>query len=155
MPLRIRPGTRLYSAVCATELIAVKAPADIASRWDPVAALPGQPRGIRYARLDRLQRELFVSLLREYVDRAASAVANQAWTDITDAGLDGAEVDWLVTFTMDTSEEMEIARNLGMRELTMFTRVPYGAYHANHNGSVVTCALASPNRLPDRSLNAR
>ena len=28
MPLRIRPGTRLYSAVCATELIAVKAPAD-------------------------------------------------------------------------------------------------------------------------------
>ena len=68
--------------------IAVKAPADIASRWDPVAALPEQPRGVPYARLDRLQRELFVSLLRQYVDRAASAVANQAWTDITDAGLD-------------------------------------------------------------------
>jgi hypothetical protein len=67
--------------------IAVKAPADIASRWDPVAALPEQPRGVRYARLDRLQRELFVSLLRQYVDRAASAIANQAWTDITDAGL--------------------------------------------------------------------
>src|SRR4051794_8885208 len=74
--------------------IAVRAPADIASRWDPVAALPGQPRGIRYARLDRLQRELFVSLLREYVDRAASAVANQAWTDITDAGLDEVCFGW-------------------------------------------------------------
>ena len=33
--------------------IAVKAPADIASRWDPMAALPEQPRGIPYARLDR------------------------------------------------------------------------------------------------------
>lgn len=27
MPLAIRPGTRLFSAVCATELIVVKAPA--------------------------------------------------------------------------------------------------------------------------------
>src|SRR5687768_445080 len=54
--------------------IAVKAPADIASRWDPVAALPEEPRGIPYARLDRLQRELFVSLLRQYLDRAATAV---------------------------------------------------------------------------------
>jgi hypothetical protein len=63
--------------------IAVKAPADIASRFDPVAALPEQPRGIRYARLDRLQRE-----------RAASAVANQAWTDITDAGLDQVCFGW-------------------------------------------------------------
>ncbi len=28
MSLSLKPGTRLYSAVCATELIAVKAPAD-------------------------------------------------------------------------------------------------------------------------------
>ena len=68
--------------------------ADIASRWDPVAALPEQPRGILYARLDRLQRELSVSLLRQYVDRAASAVANQAWTDITAAGLDQVCFGW-------------------------------------------------------------
>ena len=44
----------------------------------------------------------------------------------TTPGLDAADVDGLVTFTMDTSEEMEVARNLGMRELSMFTRVPYG-----------------------------
>src|SRR5215218_1693450 len=36
--------------------IAVEAPADIASRWDPVAALPEQPRGVSYARLDRHHR---------------------------------------------------------------------------------------------------
>src|SRR3954467_3069340 len=44
--------------------IAVQAPADIVSRWDPVAAPPDQRRGIPYARLDRLQAELFVALLR-------------------------------------------------------------------------------------------
>jgi hypothetical protein len=74
--------------------IAIEAPDDIASRWDPVATLPEQPRGVSYARLDRLQRELFVALLRQYVDRAAPAVANQAWTDITDAGLEQVSFGW-------------------------------------------------------------
>ena len=74
--------------------IAIEAPDDIASRWDPVAALPEQPRGISYARLDRSQRELFVALLRQYVDRSAPAVANQAWTDITDAGLEQVCFGW-------------------------------------------------------------
>jgi hypothetical protein len=77
-----------------TARIAVDAPRDIASRWDPVAALPDQPRGVSYARLDRLQRELFVALLRQYVDRAAPAVANQAWNDITDAGLEQVSFAW-------------------------------------------------------------
>lgn len=77
-----------------TALIAVEAPADIASRWDPVAVVPEQPRGISYARLDRFQRELFVALLRQYVDRATPAVANQAWADITDAGLDQVHFGW-------------------------------------------------------------
>ncbi|HEU5485543.1 MAG TPA: DUF3500 domain-containing protein [Microlunatus sp.] len=74
--------------------IAHEAPADIASRWDPVAASPEQPRGVSYARLDRRQRELFVALLRQYVDRAAPAVANQAWADITDAGLEHVCFGW-------------------------------------------------------------
>jgi hypothetical protein len=74
--------------------IAVTAPTDIASRWDPVAARPEQPPGVPFARLDRGQRELFVGLLRQYVDRAAPAVADQAWTDITDAGLEHVSFGW-------------------------------------------------------------
>jgi hypothetical protein len=74
--------------------IAVEAPADIATRWDPVAVRPDQPRGIAYAGLDRTQRDLFIALLRQYVDRAAPAVANQAWTDITDAGLEQVSFGW-------------------------------------------------------------
>jgi len=45
---------------------------------------------------------------------------------LDDAGLSPAEVDGLATFTMDTSEEAEVARNLGIPRLSMFARVPYG-----------------------------
>ena len=68
--------------------IAVEAPGDIASRWVPVAALPEAalrhpicPAGPGPARALRVPPP---PVRRP----AASAVANQAWTDITDAGLD-------------------------------------------------------------------
>ncbi|MCA1833355.1 MAG: lipid-transfer protein [Actinomycetota bacterium] len=45
---------------------------------------------------------------------------------LDDAGIAPEEVDGMVTFTMDTTEEIEIARNLGMGDLTFFSRVHYG-----------------------------
>jgi acetyl-CoA acetyltransferase len=45
---------------------------------------------------------------------------------LDDAGLSPRDVDGLVTFTMDTSEECEVARNLGIPQLSMFSRIPYG-----------------------------
>ena len=45
---------------------------------------------------------------------------------LDDAGLRARDVDGLVTFTMDSSEEAEVARNLGIPALTLFSRVPYG-----------------------------
>ena len=45
---------------------------------------------------------------------------------LDDAGLAPADVDGLVTFTLDISEEMEVARNLGIDEVSMFARIPYG-----------------------------
>jgi acetyl-CoA acetyltransferase len=59
---------------------------------------------------------------------------------LDDAGLQAADVDGLVTFTMDSSEEMEVARNLGVREVSMFTRVPYGGGAAA--GTVMQAAMA-------------
>lgn len=59
---------------------------------------------------------------------------------LEDAGVQPADVDGLVTFTMDTSEEMEVARNLGIREISMFTRVPYGGGAAA--GAVMQAAMA-------------
>ena len=45
---------------------------------------------------------------------------------LTDAGLTPADVDGLVTFSQDTTEELELGRNLGFDEITMFSRITYG-----------------------------
>ncbi|TYL49631.1 lipid-transfer protein [Nocardioides sp. BGMRC 2183] len=45
---------------------------------------------------------------------------------LADCGLSPADVDGLVTFTMDTSSEIAVARELGMGELSFFSRINYG-----------------------------
>ncbi|MEZ5211093.1 lipid-transfer protein [Gordonia sp. PP30] len=45
---------------------------------------------------------------------------------LSDAGLTAAEVDGLVTFTMDTNMEVAVARAVGIGELTYFSRIHYG-----------------------------
>jgi acetyl-CoA acetyltransferase len=45
---------------------------------------------------------------------------------LDDAGLAPRDVDGLATFTMDGSEEGEVARNLGIPRLSFFSRIPYG-----------------------------
>jgi acetyl-CoA acetyltransferase len=45
---------------------------------------------------------------------------------IADAGIEPAQVDGMVTFTADTNPEIEIARNLGIGELSFFSRIHHG-----------------------------
>ncbi|MEQ6900711.1 lipid-transfer protein [Nocardioides sp. YIM 152588] len=45
---------------------------------------------------------------------------------LADCGLAPADVDGLVTFTMDSSAEIAVARELGMGELRFFSRINYG-----------------------------
>jgi acetyl-CoA acetyltransferase len=45
---------------------------------------------------------------------------------LRDAGIEPATVDGLVTFSADTNPEIEIARSLGMGELSFFSRIHYG-----------------------------
>lgn len=45
---------------------------------------------------------------------------------ITDAGLRPADVDGLVSFTMDTNAEIAVSRATGIGELTYFSRIHYG-----------------------------
>ena len=45
---------------------------------------------------------------------------------LDDAGLAARDVDGLVTFSMDSSDEMEVARNLGIPRLSIFARMPFG-----------------------------
>jgi len=66
---------------------------------------------------------------------------------LDDAGLTPADVDGLVTFTMDTSDETEVARNLGIPSLSMFSRVPYGGGAAA--GTVLQAAMAVATGVAD------
>jgi acetyl-CoA acetyltransferase len=45
---------------------------------------------------------------------------------IVDAGLEPAQIDGMVTYTQDTNPEIEIARNLGVGELSFFSRIHHG-----------------------------
>ncbi len=45
---------------------------------------------------------------------------------IEDAGLKPSQVDGMVTFTQDTNPEIEIAKNLGIGELSFFSRIHHG-----------------------------
>ncbi|GAB3007055.1 lipid-transfer protein [Amycolatopsis acidiphila] len=45
---------------------------------------------------------------------------------LADAGLRPSDVDGLVSFTMDANSEISVARELGIEELTFFSRIHYG-----------------------------
>ena len=45
---------------------------------------------------------------------------------LDDAGIEPAEVDGLSSYTLETTEEIEIARNLGTGDITYFSQVGYG-----------------------------
>lgn len=59
---------------------------------------------------------------------------------IDDAGLKPSDIDGMVTFTMDASDEIEVARNVGIGDLTFFSRVPHGGGAAA--GTVAHAAMA-------------
>jgi acetyl-CoA acetyltransferase len=45
---------------------------------------------------------------------------------LDDCGLPPSEVDGLVTFSMDTNDEVEVAQAVGCGDLTFYSRIPYG-----------------------------
>lgn len=59
---------------------------------------------------------------------------------IDDAGLRPSDIDGMVTFSVDENEEIEVARNVGIENLTFFTRVPHGGGAAA--GTVMQAAMA-------------
>lgn len=52
---------------------------------------------------------------------------------LDDAGLSVADVDGMVTYTLDNTPEFELIRNLGIRQLSYYSRAPYGG--------AATCAV--------------
>ena len=59
--------------------------------------------------------------------RSELQLACEATADaLGDAGLEPSDVDGMVTFTMDSNDEIAIARSVGIPELTFFSRIHHG-----------------------------
>ena len=59
---------------------------------------------------------------------------------LDDAGLSPGDVNGMVTFTMDSSDEIDVARNVGIGDLSFFSRVPHGGGAAA--GTIAHAAVA-------------
>ncbi|MFL6105648.1 MAG: lipid-transfer protein [Marmoricola sp.] len=66
---------------------------------------------------------------------------------LADAGLEATDVDGLTTFTMDTSSEIALARELGVPSLRFFSRINYGGGAAC--GTVQQAAMAVATGVAD------
>jgi acetyl-CoA acetyltransferase len=62
---------------------------------------------------------------------------------LADAGIAPADVDGMVTFSADTNPEIEVARSLGLGELTFFSRIHYGGGAACATVHQAAMAVAS------------
>jgi acetyl-CoA acetyltransferase len=77
---------------------------------------------------------------------------------LADAGLTPADVDGLVTFTMDSNAEIAVARELGIGELRFFSQVGYGggaACGTVHHAALAIAAGAADVVVCYRALNER
>jgi acetyl-CoA acetyltransferase len=84
--------------------------------------------------------------------------AEAAGAALADAGLTPADVDGLVTFTMDSNSEVAVARELGVGDLRFFSQVGYGggaACGTVHHAALAIAAGAAEVVICYRALNER
>jgi acetyl-CoA acetyltransferase len=77
---------------------------------------------------------------------------------LDDAGLTGADVDGLVTFTMDANAEIAVAREVGAGDLTFFSQIGYGggaACATVHQAAMAVATAAAKVVVCYRALNER
>jgi acetyl-CoA acetyltransferase len=91
---------------------------------------------------------------RSELQLAAESVRNA----LDDCGLKPSDVDGMTTFTLDTSDEIEVARAVGIGDLTVFSRVPHGGGAAT--GLLHQAAMAIATGIAEvvvcyRALNGR
>jgi len=77
---------------------------------------------------------------------------------IEDAGLRPSDIDGMTTFTLDTTDEIEIARAVGLGDLTFFSRTPHGggaAVGVVHQAAMAVATGAAKYVVCYRALNGR
>jgi len=77
---------------------------------------------------------------------------------IDDAGLEPGQIDGMTSFTLDSSDEVEIARAVGCGDLTFFSRIGYGggaAVAVIHQAAMAVATGAAKYVVCYRALNGR
>ncbi len=77
---------------------------------------------------------------------------------VADAGLRPSDIDGMTTFTLDTSDEVEVARCIGAGDLRFFSRVGYGggaAVSIVHQAAMAVATGAADYVVGYRALNGR
>ena len=85
---------------------------------------------------------------------ACQAVRNA----IEDAGVEAKQVDGLVTYLMDSSDEVEVARAVGLGDLTFFSQINYGggaAVGLIHQAAMAVATGSANYVVVYRALNGR
>ena len=62
---------------------------------------------------------------------------------IRDAGLTPADIDGMLTFTLDSTDELTLGRNLGVKELHYAARTPWGGAMSYGNLQLAATAIAT------------
>jgi acetyl-CoA acetyltransferase len=91
---------------------------------------------------------------RSELSLACEAVADA----IVDSGLSPSDIDGMTSFTMDTSDEIEVARAVGVKDLTFFSRTPHGggaAIGVMHQAVMAVATGTAKAVVVYRSLNGR
>ena len=77
---------------------------------------------------------------------------------LDDAGLSPSDVDGMTTFSMDTSQEIEVARAVGIGDLSFFSRIEYGggaAIGVMHQAVMAVATGAAETVVVYRAFNER
>ena len=77
---------------------------------------------------------------------------------IQDAGLKPSDIDGLVTYTLDSNDEIAVMNNLGITESTYFSRVPFGGgatCGTIQHAALAVASGAAKNVLVYRAFNER
>ncbi|MBW2385988.1 MAG: lipid-transfer protein [Deltaproteobacteria bacterium] len=91
--------------------------------------------------------------------RSELALASEATAAaIKDAGLSPSDIDGMTTFTLDTTDEIELARAVGIGDLTFFSRIPHGggaAIGVVHQAVMAVATGSAKAVVVYRALNGR
>ncbi len=77
---------------------------------------------------------------------------------LVDAGLEPGDIDGMTSFTLDTSDEVDVARNLGCGDMTFFSRSGYGggaAVSIVHQAAMAVATGSANYVVGWRALNGR